>query len=87
MWTLVILLFILLITGDRRIRVHTLCLPVSDQLAQLYAGLNILPITGVLAKMGIDRLSTASLGDARDVSDVTVYWGGGCFVGTGINLI
>ena len=84
-------MFILLITGDRRIRVHTLCLPVSDQLAQLYAGLNILPITGVLAKMGIDRLSTASLGDARDVSNIIVYWvgggGGGVFVGTEINLI
>uniref|UniRef100_A0A1X7U3G3 Uncharacterized protein n=1 Tax=Amphimedon queenslandica TaxID=400682 RepID=A0A1X7U3G3_AMPQE len=58
--------------GDRRIRVHTLCLPVSDQLAQLYAGLNVVPIAGVLAKMGSDRLTTASLGDARDALVNTV---------------
>lgn len=58
--------------GDRRIRVHTLCLPVSDQLAQLYAGLNVLPIAGVLSKMGSDRLTTASLGDARDALVNTV---------------
>lgn len=57
-----------LFLGERRIRVHTLCLPVSDQPAQIYAGLNIAPIAGVLVKMGADRLNTASLGDARDVS-------------------
>ena len=38
--------------GERRIRVHTLCLPVSDQLPQLYAGINLLATTAVLAKMG-----------------------------------
>ena len=67
MYILYINYLIFFILGDRRIRVHTLCLPVSDQLAQLYAGLNVVPIAGVLAKMGCDRLTTASLGDARDV--------------------
>ena len=38
--------------GERRIRVHSLCLPVSDQLPQLYAGINLLATTAVLAKMG-----------------------------------
>ena len=53
--------------GERRIRVHTLCLPVSDQPSQLYAGLNIQAIAGVLGKMAADRIVTSSLGDARDV--------------------
>ena len=38
--------------GERRIRVHTLSLPVSDQLPHLYARANVLAITGTLANMG-----------------------------------
>ena len=38
--------------GERRIRVHTLALPVSNQLSQIYARLNIQAIAGVLANMG-----------------------------------
>jgi protein transport protein SEC24 len=52
--------------GERRIRVHTLCLPVTDQIPQLYASLNVQAISCVLAKMAADRLVTATLGDARD---------------------
>ena len=39
--------------GERRIRVHTLCLPVATQLSHIYARLNILAITGTLANMGM----------------------------------
>ncbi|XP_064387627.1 protein transport protein Sec24A-like isoform X2 [Halichondria panicea] len=52
--------------GERRIRVHTLCLPVATQLPQVYAGLNVKAITGTLANMAVDRSSSATLGDARD---------------------
>ncbi len=38
--------------GERRIRVHTLCLPVATQLPQVYAGLNVKAIAGTLANMG-----------------------------------
>ena len=38
--------------GERRIRVHTLCLPVSSQPSVLYSKLNVRAIVGVLANMG-----------------------------------
>ena len=41
-----------LAVGERRIRVHTLCLAVSSQPAHVYAKLNVQAITTVLAKMG-----------------------------------
>ena len=41
-----------LCSGERRIRVHTLCVAVSSQPAHVYAGLNVQAITGVLAMMG-----------------------------------
>ena len=45
-------LMLLYPAGERRIRVHTLALPVSNQLSQIYARLNIQAIAGVLANMG-----------------------------------
>ena len=41
-----------ILPGERRIRVHTLCLPVSSQLSVLYSKLNVQAIAGVLANMG-----------------------------------
>ncbi|CAI8053137.1 Protein transport protein Sec24B [Geodia barretti] len=52
--------------GERRIRVHTLCLPVSSQPSVLYSKLNVVAITGVLANMAVDRATSSSIGDARD---------------------
>jgi len=52
--------------GERRIRVHTLALPVSSQLSHLYARLNVQAIAGVLANMAVDRSVSATLGDARE---------------------
>lgn len=40
------------VTGERRIRVHTLCLPVTNQLSEVHAGADQLAIVGLLAKMG-----------------------------------
>ncbi|XP_038563748.1 protein transport protein Sec24A isoform X2 [Micropterus salmoides] len=52
--------------GERRIRVHTLCLPVVNSLADIFAGADVQAITGLLACMAVDRSVTASLSDARD---------------------
>ncbi|RVE64240.1 hypothetical protein OJAV_G00144640 [Oryzias javanicus] len=52
--------------GERRIRVHTLCLPVVSSLSDIFAGADVQAITGLLASMAVDRSVTASLSDARD---------------------
>ncbi|XP_065891060.1 protein transport protein Sec24A-like [Dysidea avara] len=52
--------------GERRIRVHTLALPVTDQLSVLYSACNATAIAGLLGKMAVDRVMSASLGDARE---------------------
>ncbi|KAM9835223.1 protein transport protein Sec24B [Syngnathus typhle] len=52
--------------GKRRIRVHTLCLPVVNQLSDVYAAADIQAITCLLANMAIDRSVSSSLLDARD---------------------
>ncbi|XP_030224960.1 protein transport protein Sec24B isoform X1 [Gadus morhua] len=52
--------------GKRRIRVHTLCLPVVSQLSDVFAGADVQAITCLLANMAIDRSVSSSLGDARD---------------------
>uniref|UniRef100_A0A665X3K9 SEC24 homolog A, COPII coat complex component n=1 Tax=Echeneis naucrates TaxID=173247 RepID=A0A665X3K9_ECHNA len=52
--------------GERRIRVHTLCLPVVNSMSDIFAGADVQAITGLLACMAVDRSVTASLSDARD---------------------
>ncbi|XP_055082912.1 protein transport protein Sec24A isoform X1 [Periophthalmus magnuspinnatus] len=52
--------------GERRIRVHTLCLPVVNSLSDVFAGADVQAISGLLACMAVDRSVTASLSDARD---------------------
>ncbi|KAL3042568.1 hypothetical protein OYC64_020491 [Pagothenia borchgrevinki] len=52
--------------GERRIRVHTLCLPVVNSLSDIFAGADVQAISGLLACMAVDRSATASLSDARD---------------------
>ncbi|XP_077448833.1 protein transport protein Sec24A isoform X2 [Stigmatopora argus] len=52
--------------GERRIRVHTLCLPVVHSLSDIFAGADVQAMTGLLACMAVDRSVTASLSDARD---------------------
>ncbi|XP_031730054.1 protein transport protein Sec24A-like isoform X3 [Anarrhichthys ocellatus] len=39
--------------GERRIRVHTLCLPVVNSLSDIFAGADVQAITGLLACMGM----------------------------------
>lgn len=41
-----------LFIGERRIRVHTMCLPVVTTLNDIYLGADVQAITGLLANMG-----------------------------------
>ncbi|KAF3821556.1 hypothetical protein GH733_009598 [Mirounga leonina] len=52
--------------SERRIRVHTLCLPVVSTLNEVFLGADVQAISGLLANMAVDRSVTASLSDARD---------------------
>lgn len=42
--------------GERRIRVHTLCLPVVNSLSDIFAGADVQAMTGLLACMGAYQL-------------------------------
>uniref|UniRef100_A0A8C5M3Y0 SEC24 homolog B, COPII coat complex component n=1 Tax=Leptobrachium leishanense TaxID=445787 RepID=A0A8C5M3Y0_9ANUR len=52
--------------GQRRIRVHTLCLPVVNSLPDVLAGADVQAATCLLANMAVDRSVSSSLSDARD---------------------
>ncbi|WAQ97426.1 SC24B-like protein [Mya arenaria] len=52
--------------GERRIRVHTLCLPVTNQIADIHAAADQQAIVALLAKMAVDRSLTSSISDARE---------------------
>ncbi|XP_042901312.1 protein transport protein Sec24A isoform X2 [Parasteatoda tepidariorum] len=52
--------------GERRIRVHTLCLPVVSLLHDVLGGADQETVIGLVSKMAVDRSVTASLTDARD---------------------
>nr|XP_053656723.1 protein transport protein Sec24B-like [Cherax quadricarinatus] len=52
--------------GERRIRVHTLCLPVSPNMHEVITAVDQQAVIGLLAKMAVDRCLSSSLSDARD---------------------
>ncbi|XP_065059218.1 protein transport protein Sec24A-like [Rhopilema esculentum] len=52
--------------GERRIRVHTLAIPVTNKLSDLYAYADQQAIASLLGKMAVDRCLSSSLGDARE---------------------
>ncbi|XP_076437651.1 protein transport protein Sec24A-like isoform X2 [Babylonia areolata] len=52
--------------GERRIRVHSLCVPVTNQLSDVFTGADQQAIASLLAKMAVDRTISSSLDDARD---------------------
>lgn len=52
--------------GERRIRVHTLCLPVASSLSDVINSADQQCIVGLLAKMAVDRSMLSSLSDARE---------------------
>ncbi|XP_044743639.1 protein transport protein Sec24A [Chrysoperla carnea] len=52
--------------GERRIRVHTLCLPIANTLSDVLNSADQQCIVGLVAKMAVDRSFQSSLSDARD---------------------
>ncbi|XP_022902983.2 protein transport protein Sec24A [Onthophagus taurus] len=52
--------------GERRIRVHTLCLPIGNTLHDIMNSADQQCIVGLLAKMAVDRSMQSSLLDARE---------------------
>jgi len=52
--------------GERRIRVHTLSLPVVTILSDVVNSADQEAIIGMLSKMAVDRSLTASISDARE---------------------
>lgn len=52
--------------GERRIRVHTMCLPVTNNLSDLINSADQQCIVGLLSKMAVDRSMQSSLSDARE---------------------
>ncbi|EDV21562.1 uncharacterized protein TRIADDRAFT_29956, partial [Trichoplax adhaerens] len=52
--------------GERRIRVHTLAIPIVASPDQIYRSLDCRLIVNLLSKMAVDRTLTASIGDARE---------------------
>lgn len=52
--------------GERRIRVHTLCLPVTGNLHDVISGVDQQAAVGLLARMAVDRCHGSTSTDARD---------------------
>lgn len=52
--------------GERRIRVHTLCLPVSSVHTDIHNNANQRAIIGMLSKMAVDRAINSGLSDSRE---------------------
>ncbi|XP_017778583.1 PREDICTED: protein transport protein Sec24A [Nicrophorus vespilloides] len=52
--------------GERRIRVHTMCLPVVNNLTEIINSADQQCIIGLLSKMAVDRSVQSNLSDARE---------------------
>lgn len=53
--------------GDRRIRVHTMCLPTTADLAQVYNNFDLKATVSLIAKIGVERsMSGFPLSDSRE---------------------
>ncbi|XP_043369654.1 protein transport protein Sec24B isoform X7 [Dermochelys coriacea] len=72
--------------GERRIRVHTLCLPVVTSLADVYAGADVQAVVCLLANMAVDRSVSSSLSDARDALVNAVVDSLSAYISTASNL-
>ncbi|KJE94626.1 protein transporter SEC24 [Capsaspora owczarzaki ATCC 30864] len=53
-------------SGERRIRVHTLVVPVVGSIGELYDAADCEALAGLAAKMAVNRMLTTKLSDARD---------------------
>ncbi|XP_050538607.1 protein transport protein Sec24A isoform X2 [Daktulosphaira vitifoliae] len=69
--------------AERRIRVHTMCIPVTDNLNDIFQYADQQAITCLIAKMAVDRSTEKSLSDAREafvnaISDSLSAYKTGC---------
>uniref|UniRef100_A0A2H8TWN2 Protein transport protein Sec24B n=2 Tax=Melanaphis sacchari TaxID=742174 RepID=A0A2H8TWN2_9HEMI len=74
--------------AERRIRVHTLCIPVTENLDDVFHNADQQAITCLIAKMAVDRSTEKSLSDAREaffnaISDSLSAYKLGCSSYTG----
>jgi len=53
-------------SGERRIRVFTQCLPVTNQLVDLFKSADVDAVTTLTAKMAVEKALTHKLSDARE---------------------
>jgi len=53
-------------SGERRIRVQTLSVPIATSIPDLFRNANCGAITNLIAKMAIDKIQTTKLSDARE---------------------
>eukprot|EP00850_Spirogloea_muscicola_P012019 SM000076S21840 [mRNA] locus=s76:425143:430115:- [translate_table: standard] len=54
-------------SGERRIRVHTMAIPVVADLGEMYRAADAAAITAVMSKLAIERCLTSRLEDARQM--------------------
>ncbi len=52
--------------SERRIRIHTYCIPVSKNVNEIVNGADQEAIAGLIAKMAVDRCSLSTLKEAKD---------------------
>ncbi|XP_078387070.1 protein transport protein Sec24A-like isoform X2 [Cetorhinus maximus] len=52
--------------GERRVRIYTYCLPVVSSLSEVYAGVNMAAMMGILSKMAVDHSVRICLAYTRD---------------------
>merc|ERR1712223_381685 len=57
--------------GERRIRVHTLCLPTSNSVSEIINGADQAAVVGMLAKFAADRATSDSVADAKEGLEVS----------------
>lgn len=59
-------------TGQRRIRVITVCLPTTESLAELYASADQLAMTAYFTQKAVEKAVSSSLEDARELLNKAV---------------
>ena len=60
--------------GERRIRVHTLCLPTSASVSEIINGADQAAVVGMLAKFAADRATSDSVADAKEGNKIKQNW-------------
>ena len=64
--------------GERRIRVHTLCLPTSASVSEIINGADQAAVVGMLAKFAADRATSDSVADAKEGENYVALFPKGC---------